>query len=197
MNLNLGDLPTWVAAVGTIGTLGVALGQINTERQWRRQQEDKKRIDEHRAPAMLITAVIIPTVQPPGNETGDATPVCLINSALAPVYRLVAGIVYVQGDGPRTIEEILAAGQPGQPRPVATVSILPGGTSRIWIHHTQGAGIRDGRAGVEVAFTDMQGGHWIRRATGSLEELEVEPFEYYMSKGLHEPLELQYPEPYE
>jgi hypothetical protein len=90
-----------------------------------------------------------------------------MNSAYAPVYRLVAGIVSVRGDGPETIEALLQARQPGQPVPVTTVSILPPGNSQVWIKNTDRSGIAAGGAGVEVAFTDLR-----------------------------EPFEIQYPEPF-
>jgi hypothetical protein len=36
-----------------------------------------------------------------------------------------------------------------------------------------------GKGEAEVAFTDRAGAHWIRRATGELEEIAEAPFEYF------------------
>jgi hypothetical protein len=196
VQLNFGDVPTWIASIGTVGALGAALIQINTERTRRHQQEAQKREDDHRAPAMLVAGLIIPQTQSPDDGEPARTPICLMNNAYAPVYRLVAGIVSVRGDGPQAIEDILQARQPGQPVPVTTISILPPGNSQVWIKNTERSGIADGRAGVEIAFTDLQGSHWIRRATGKLDEITSEPFEYYATHGLREPFEIQYPEPF-
>jgi hypothetical protein len=196
VQLVYGDVPTWIASIGTVGALGAALIQINTERAKRHQEEAQKREDDHRAPAMLVAGFIIP--QPLSDDDGALarTPVCLMNNAYAPVYRLVAGMVSVRGDGPQTIEDILQARQPGQPVPVTTVSILPPGNSQVWIKNTERSGFAEGRAGVEIAFTDLQGSHWIRRATGKLDEIASEPFEYYATRGLQEPFEIQYPAPF-
>jgi hypothetical protein len=51
-----------------------------------------------------------------------------------------------------------------------------------------------GRFGAEVAFTDRAGSHWIRRATGKLEELPKEPLEYFEPSGLYGPYALVTPE---
>jgi hypothetical protein len=42
-----------------------------------------------------------------------------------------------------------------------------------------------GRLAAEVAFTDREGSHWIRRATGRLEELPQEPLEYFQQWDLY------------
>jgi len=65
VQLNFGDVPTWIASIGTVGALGAALIQINTERTRRYQQEAQKREDDHRAPAMLVAGLIIPQTQSP------------------------------------------------------------------------------------------------------------------------------------
>jgi hypothetical protein len=194
--LDLGDVPTWIASIGTVGALGAALIQINTERARRLQDEAQKREDDHRAPAMLVAGYIIPQTQSRADGDLARTPICLMNNAYAPVYRLVAGMVAVRGDGPQKIEDILQARQPGQGVPVTTISILPPGLSQVVIKNTERSGVGEGRAGVETAFTDMQGSHWIRRATGELEEIPCEPFEHYAKAGLQEPFEIQYPEPF-
>ena len=42
MAVNLGDLPTWFADIGTVGALGAALWQIRTERNLRHKRDQKE-----------------------------------------------------------------------------------------------------------------------------------------------------------
>jgi hypothetical protein len=51
-----------------------------------------------------------------------------------------------------------------------------------------------GRSGAEVAFTDRNNTHWIRRATGQLEELDEDPLRYFAQLGFYGPHDLQTPE---
>jgi hypothetical protein len=81
------------------------------------------------------------------------------------------------------------------PRPVTTASILPPGRHRVWVGGIGWGRGMGGRPGAEVAFTDRAGRHWIRRATGRLEEIPKEPFEYFKEWGLFGPYDLQNPEP--
>jgi hypothetical protein len=200
--LDLGDLPTWIAAVGTVGALIAAFIQINTERRRRHENEQRDRCERHLAQARLISAVIGQEKLIAGGQEKDEHPegrtsVELINSSSEPVYRLVVGIVYIEGTGPHTIEEMCKIRHP-QGREVrlavTTASILPGGTYRIWIRGTGWSRIRSGRFGAEVAFTDRAGSHWIRRATGNLIEIPEEPLIYFERYGMSAPYDLQTPE---
>jgi hypothetical protein len=60
-------------------------------------------------------------------------------------------------------------------QPVTTMSLLPPGTWRTWISGRGWGGILSGRLGVDLAFTDRAGLHWVRRANGQLEELPADP----------------------
>jgi hypothetical protein len=182
--------------------LMVAFFQINIERRRRHENEEKARVERHLAQARLIAAVIGPeeseeSSRIPARREQGRTAVDLINSSTEPVYRLVIGIVFIQGTGPRTIEEMCKLPYPrdGEARlAVTTASILPGGTYRVWIHGIGWSRIRSGRFGAEVAFTDRAGSHWIRRATGKLEELPEGPLEYFVRCGMSTPYDLQTPE---
>jgi len=64
----------------------------------------------------------------------------------------------------------------------------------VWV---RGAGWwrgMSGKSGVDVAFTDRAGSHWIRRATGELIELPQPPLNYLQPYGLHGPHDYQTPE---
>jgi hypothetical protein len=84
---------------------------------------------------------------------------------------------------------------PDEPMPLTTVSLLPPGSWRTWIPGEGWTGIMAGRGGVDAAFTDGAGTHWIRRALGDLRELAEPPLEYFAKQGLYPPHELQAPEP--
>lgn len=77
---------------------------------------------------------------------------------------------------------------------MTTVSILPGGLYRVWIEGSGWHQILSGRAGVDVAFTDRAGAHWIRRATGQLDEIPKPPLEYFQEWNFYGPHDFQSPE---
>jgi hypothetical protein len=205
-------VPTWVAAIGTVGALIAALIQINTERKRRHSQEVEDRAERHIAQARLVAAFLgseetrgRPTPEElhrPVSEPSDRTPIYLVNGSAEPVYEPVIGLVAIQGAAPRTMEDWLEArrrqSEPDQeyrPVPITTASVLPPGKSMVWIEGTGWSAHLSGRSSAEVAFTDRAGSHWIRRANGQLEELPCEPLKYFHDRGLFSPFELQTPEP--
>jgi hypothetical protein len=195
--VHLGDIPAWFAWIATVGVLVVALVQIGTERRRRHEAEEHERNERHLAQARLVSAILGPEERPPPGVVGrGTTAVELVNGSDEPVYMLVVGIVEIQGAAPHTIEEWLELRQDGpyQPIPVTTVSILPRGTFRVSVDGVGWSSIAmQGRSGVDVAFTDRAGSHWIRRATGKLEELHQDPLEYFLRWGLSGPYDLQTP----
>jgi hypothetical protein len=202
--IDMGDLPTWLAAGGTVGALAAAFWQIRAERRARLAREQQDRDDRHREQARLVSAVLGPVERPPSQESGGPsvlrgrTAVDLINSSAELVYRVVAAIVGIQGTLPRTLEAWLEIRQRPRPEsefpdpiPTTTASILPSGTYRVWIRGIGWWGVLSGRGAAEVAFTDRAGTHWIRRANGQLEELPEDPITHYLGLGPHD---LQTPE---
>ncbi len=205
-----------LAAIGTIGALfflGIQawrLGQQtaelrrqNDEEAEARREDDKRRRAEaerdrrerHFAQARLVAAYVGPEESKDRSTEGlkqGRTAIDLVNGSDEPVYRLVVAIVLIQGAAPHTLERWLE--RQGEQIPVSPVSILPSGTSRVWIQGAGWSGLLSGRHGAEVAFTDRAGSHWVRRATGQLEELDQEPFEYFKRWGLYGPYDLQTPE---
>ncbi len=202
MSISWGDLPTWVAAVGTVGTLGAALLQIEVERRRRTKQELEDREERHRSQARLIAGWA-----GPGDQTYEdgwmggegATPIYMVNSSQEPVYNVVVGVVHSQGTAPKTGEEwrTFKKGRDADGGyfvvPFTTLSILPPGRWKIWIKGSSWTGGLGGRSAAEVAFTDSGGSHWVRRGTGKLEELKLQPFQHFELDG---PYDLQPPQPF-
>lgn len=201
MAVNWGDVPTWVAGVGTVGTLAAALWQIRTERTRRLVADRQLRIERHLEQARLLAAYMGEEEKPekePDTLADDQgrTAFYLVNNSPEPVYSVVAGMVFVQGAGPHSLEEMLDLNHKQYHRrgPVTTVSILPGGLYRVWISGTGWHRILSGRAGVEIAFSDAAGAHWLRRSTGRLDELPKPPLEYLQEWDFYGPHDFQTPE---
>jgi len=194
--VHFGDVPTWLAAIGTVAAFAVAFVQIRTERQSRHQKDRADLAERHVAHATLVAAIRGPEES---DQQGDGrTAVDCINSSREPVYNVVATIVFIQGAAPHTTEEMLEVrlGQdPPQSIPVATLGVLPPGVWRAWAAGIGWTGVMAGRPGVEIAFTDRSGNHWIRRANGSLDELDVSPLTSLARLGYPPPYDFQTPEP--
>lgn len=106
MAIGLGDAPTWLAAVGTTGTLSLALLQIRTERAHRIRRDAADREERHWSQARLVSAWAgppEPDLSAHGSNDGPRgrTPIYLLNGSLEPVYTLVVSIVFIQADFPQ------------------------------------------------------------------------------------------------
>jgi hypothetical protein len=100
---NFGDVPTWVAAIGTVGALAAALTQIGTERKRRLAQEAADRADHRLTQARLVAAFLGPEetrgrpapqdVERTGQRSGieERTPIYVVNGSEEPVYEPVVG----------------------------------------------------------------------------------------------------------
>jgi hypothetical protein len=202
-----GNIPTWVAAIGTVGALFTALFQINRERSHRQRVEQRSEDERLDAQARLLAAYPAEEVHSKdGSRT--RTSIVLINGSDEPVYGVVVGVVYIPGAAPHSLEEMMRCHHEDLPRwidegpgapghlntpPYTTVSILPGGEWRVWLPRGNW-GILSGRMGADIAFSDRLGQHWIQRANGKPEPIPVEPFEYFAEVGMHGPHDLQRPE---
>ena len=96
----IGDLATWVAAIGTVGALFLALYQIDSGRKRRIAAEGTSPDERHQEHARLVSAWV-----GAGEKEADRTPLFLANGSVEPVYNVVATIVNVQGAAPRTGED--------------------------------------------------------------------------------------------
>jgi hypothetical protein len=193
MSIQLGDIPTWVTAIGTIDALGAALWQIGNERKRRIAQEAQDRSERHQSQARLVAAWIGQIINGTEGSSDDdgLTAIELLNGSAEPIYSLVTGLVYIQGAAPKSMEAWFEAKKQSEPDtqispPIPLLSILPQGRWRIWIPGSAW-GVLSGRIGAEVAFTDRAGANWVRRGTGELEELSTPPFKYFEAHGMYGP----------
>jgi hypothetical protein len=182
MSVQLGDLATWVASVGTVAAVSVALWQILSERKERLGREFREQAE--RVSAWYAGSA-------PGKWPDSDTRIELLNSSNEPVYEVVAGIAFIQGAAPHSGEEWMQLedhsimGGFGK-----ALGALPPGRWAITV--PGGWGAMMARPGAEIAFTDRSGSHWVRRATGKLEQLHTNAVDHYK---ISRPVDYQAPEP--
>lgn len=107
-----------------------------------------------------------------------------MNSSFEPAYEVIVTVVSIQGTGIQRGEDYVH----GQVSSRRVLAMLPPGKWTVDVApFFYGLG---SRPGIELAFTDRGGTHWIRRALGELEEISKSPSEHY---GMYRPLELGMP----
>lgn len=155
-----GDVPTWLAGIGTCGAVIVSL-YLARQDGLRREQHEKRRQAE------MITAWL-----GPAQSSGDGLyeVVVLQNSSMQSVYQLVACLVSIQGSFRET-----AVGDSRGFR--STVGQVPPGQQQAKIE-SAGHGMQL-KLGVELAFQDAAGVFWLRRGNGLLEEVHEDPATLY------------------
>ncbi|MCR8695235.1 hypothetical protein NWP13_22125 [Rhodococcus pyridinivorans] len=201
-----GDLATWVGsigvvlgALGTIGTLIWAvhgtLEEAKKSRALAAATEEERRAEERERVRSQAQRVYAWIGDPPASRTrtfaeANNVGVYLGNSSNEPVYNVVAFLVWVQGAAFRTGEEAESYANSMADSGFSIYSIrtvvqnLPPGRFIVELKGADNSPMQ-GQLGVEVAFTDRDGKHWVRRATGELEELGMTPLEHY---NVHRPL---------
>lgn len=155
---------TAALAVGTVGTLAVALRQLTLERRARRADEARLQVSLHREQAEAISAWY-------SGDEGDQSVLEMVNGSAQPVYEVVVSLAFVQGAAPRTTEDWGKLDNAASYPYTRCLVALPPGRYSVLI--PSGWGAMTARPGAEVAFTDARGTHWVRRATGGLEELKA------------------------
>ena len=169
----------WVAGLALVAAAGWVTSVVFAVRRDRKEEHVDAEA-ECRAQAERVSAW-------PG-PSADPQPVALLNHSDEPVYEAVATFVFIDGSGPTRGEEVtpeLAARR-------IRVGVIPPGRWRVCVDGEWNG--MYARLGLEVAFTDRAGAHWVRRADGRLEQLPQGAFDYF---ALSRPLELTPPEPYD
>jgi len=115
----------------------------------------------------------------------------LSNGSSLPIFNVVVGLVDIQGNEPQTIEDWIAfenresaddeLDNPYAP-PISVFAALGPGVIRVCFDADFGTPAAT--PGGEVGFTDAAGNSWIRRATGLLVPINMNPIEYF---GLDKP----------
>lgn len=171
---------TGALAVGTVGTLLIALRQLTNERTVRRHEEDRRARSEHRRQAEAVSAWY-------GGGAGSVSYLELANMSHAPVYEVVVSLAFVQGAAPRSTSDWTELGHWEFTRCLVA---LPPGRFRVEVPSDWGAMMA--RPGAEVGFTDVGGTHWVRRANGTVEEIGENAVDGF---GLDRPVDFVAPIP--
>jgi hypothetical protein len=144
----MGDVPSWLAAIGTVGAFGVALYLLGVQMRDRREETQDRRMAQARLVAAWLSEMV-----PTGVASG-APPTSLIdyvvlvrNGSDQPVYALVVKLaVGVRGTFVRQMGELgpletreLRIKVPGEPRSLPETSIMFGDSgSRVWMRSGRG-----------------------------------------------------------
>ena len=165
---------TTLAALFAIPAFLIAYIQLQDEREQREELEREQLQQAIREQAEQVSAWLA--------DTGGGTlEVVLSNRSGTPVYEAIASPVLLAGAGPRTGEDLAELNLPPEMR--GRYSVIPPGTHRTRLSGSEGG--MGAAPGIEVAFTDRAGVHWIRRASGALVQIGEPPAEHY---GIHEPV---------
>ena len=161
--MTIQDYAAWAAALGTfLATVLTALN-LRREAQWRREDERQRSENEKREQAARITAWIL-TDQKLGQTKKDI--IRISNQSFSPVYHCVATFVINEQNGqhyPADYRRKLTTLPPGEWQ-LATPKGWRGMSAR---------------PGVEIAFTDAHGVHWVRTAVGQLQESPIDAIKHY------------------
>lgn len=172
--IHLGDLPGWLGAIGNVAAVSLALWQVGKERRAREADKREAATAERRRQAQRLSAWYAGDTAGPNAETL----MLIANRSDEPVHEAVAWLIIVQGAGPKNGEDYAQLrGDSSRFDDYRVFLNIPPGK---WIvtFPTSWRGMHR-QPGVEVAFTDSNGVHWIRRASGKLEEIPKPPLEHY------------------
>lgn len=142
------------------------------------------------APSEQAPGTTAPAPGAPAPAPGAPAPMAMLaNASELPVFSVVAWVVATGGTVPSTgeawVATIRSAAGPSDGGVVvreqvtpALLPLLPPGSTALDLPAWARSGSA-GRPGVELAFTDASGRHWIRRAGGRLERLDVPAWRHY------------------
>jgi hypothetical protein len=162
----------WVEGTGALATVGALWFTGLTVRlqrgDRRRELEESQRHQADQVAAWIdepaSTAMLAPTPQP------GPTPIALANTSSQPVYDAIVRLVFKTGGWPREDAEFWE-------RARSLLSVIPPGEWSADVTRWKPGGGR--HPGVEIAFTDRAGRHWLRTSEGKLTRLAVPPLEHY------------------
>ena len=161
--MTIQDCAAWAAALGTIFATVLTALNLRREARWRREDEKQRSENEKREQAARIAAWIL-TDQKSGQTKEDI--IRISNQSFSPVYRCVATFVINEQDGDHYPAEFRRK-----------LTTLPPG--EWYLAAPKGWRGMCARPGVEIAFTDAHGVHWIRNAVGQLHERPIDAIKHY------------------
>jgi hypothetical protein len=183
--IKVGDLPAY------LGFIAAALAAVFAGLTWHKQkglineqlaellsERAKRAYDEERQQAIKISGwhEYREAAQELGSGTSD-TQLVMLNTSDEPVYDIMLTLVALQGTSPRTGEEYKSDDW----APRRHFGVLPPG--KFVAGFGSGWGHMGFRPGAEIAFTDRNGKHWIRRSGGALEGIAKNAREHYKMHG--------------
>ena len=164
MFIHLGDVPSWIAAFGTLFAFIVAFKQINTERDIRKRNEIRDELANRSRQASKIAPWIT-------SEINNKTTVAIRNGSDEPVYKAIVSVGTFQGAGPNP--QLLNRDLNYR----RFIPIVPPGTWYVDLGFIDRGMFF--HPGLEIAFSDTLGFAWVRDIFGNLSELQSNQFEYY------------------
>jgi hypothetical protein len=153
--INWGDLPTWLAAIGTVGALWLATWQYVRNSRRRHQQLIRNQADN-------VTAWVV-------TNNGRFAWLAVQNQSKNPIYEVIVTLVPFQGSGDPS----------GKTTPMefrGFISVVPPGISYV---NTAGHSGMSFHPAANVVFTDGNANNWVREGNGSLNKIGLKPMEYY------------------
>jgi hypothetical protein len=179
-----GTVSTWVASVGTVAAVSLALWEVRGDRKERLRRELRQQ-------AVRISAWFVEMHKDPHGEDssreaglppdlrGQAADVELLNNSEDPVTDVLIFLSRVSYQVQRWWDQ--------KPEHRVMIGVLPPGRWAISVARSGGA-IVDVKLGgspamsrviVIISFTDSAGNHWARGARGELRQLPTPAIEYW------------------
>ena len=164
VTMAVGDLATWVTGIVTIFLFFATLKQISNERNIRVKNEKELLQKEKIKQAELVSTWVADNVI---NTNGEPeTWIAISNLSLQPIYQVIVIIAPLNPKGDDLMFRNASV--------TACISIAPPGLgySRIVF-------LADRLLGVELAFKEVKGTCWLRKANGEISELNMPTYEHY------------------
>ena len=163
--IDFGDLATWITGIATLALIIIGFIQINIERTLRIKRERDIEKRTKRRQAELISSWIVTEDLYQNNYQ---IWISVLNQSNQPIYQVIVSLVELSNSPkfegfPSSFREFIDIVPPGQG--YVAINFAGGG-----MHH---------HVGVEIAFKDVAGNNWLRKAIGELIEIENSPLEYY------------------
>lgn len=178
MDLQIGDIATWVTAIGTcalgiftIGLIIVGFIQIQMERKARIQHQVELAATSRREQAEQVSTWMLSHMTYEKKQKMVYQWITVLNQSGQPVYSAVVCPVVLTLDGKKRTDIINQS--------LVCIDVIPPGQGYISIEEISLGHPGISRVGLEIAFRDKAGISWLRDSKGNLVELQVSPIEHF------------------